>query len=68
MIGKIIFLCHTFERREVFPRVKRTFAIHFTFIAVALAITGILNPVVGALIHNAGSVLVILNSFSISSL
>ena len=27
-----------------------------------LAITGILNPVVGALVHNAGSVLVIINS------
>ena len=32
------------------------------FIAIALAITGILNPVVGALVHNAGSVLVIANS------
>lgn len=30
--------------------------------AVVLAITGILNPVVGALVHNAGSVLVIVNS------
>ena len=29
---------------------------------IALAITGILNPVVGALVHNAGSVLVIVNS------
>ena len=26
------------------------------------AMTGVLNPVVGALVHNAGSVLVILNS------
>ena len=32
------------------------------FIAVALAILGILGPVVGALVHNTGSVLVILNS------
>jgi cation transport ATPase len=31
------------------------------FVAIALAITGILNPVVGALVHNAGSVLVIVN-------
>ncbi len=29
------------------------------FIAIALAITGILTPIVGALVHNAGSVLVI---------
>jgi len=32
------------------------------FLAIVLAITGILNPVVGALVHNAGSVLVIINS------
>lgn len=30
------------------------------FVAIALAITGILNPVIGALVHNAGSVLVII--------
>ena len=29
---------------------------------IVLAITGTLNPVVGALVHNAGSVLVITNS------
>lgn len=32
------------------------------FIAIALAITGILNPVLGALVHNVGSVAVIINS------
>ena len=32
------------------------------FVAILLAITGILNPVVGALVHNAGSVFVIVNS------
>ena len=32
------------------------------FIAIAMAISGMLNPVVGALVHNAGSVLVITNS------
>ena len=32
------------------------------FAAIALAITGVLNPVVGALVHNAGSVAVIVNS------
>ena len=32
------------------------------FIAIVLAITGVLNPVVGALVHNAGSVIVIVNS------
>ena len=32
------------------------------FLAIVLAITGILNPVVGALVHNAGSVAVIIHS------
>jgi P-type E1-E2 ATPase len=32
------------------------------FAAIALAITGILNPVLGALVHNVGSVAVIINS------
>lgn len=38
------------------------FSMTLNFAAIALAITGILNPVVGALVHNAGSVFVILNS------
>ena len=32
------------------------------FAAIALAAAGILHPVAGALVHNAGSVLVIINS------
>ena len=32
------------------------------FVAIILAMTGTLNPVIGALVHNAGSVLVISNS------
>lgn len=32
------------------------------FIAIVLAMTGILNPVVGALVHNIGSVVVIIHS------
>ena len=32
------------------------------FAAITLAIIGTLNPVIGALVHNAGSVLVITNS------
>ncbi len=39
-----------------------TFSMILNFAAIALAITGILNPVVGALVHNAGSVVVIVNS------
>ena len=39
-----------------------TFSLTLNFIAIVLAITGTLNPVVGALVHNAGSVLVITSS------
>lgn len=43
-------------------KLNLTFSMTLNFIAIVLAITGILNPVVGALVHNAGSVLVIINS------
>ena len=39
-----------------------TFSMTLNFAAIVLAMMGILDPVVGALVHNAGSVLVIINS------
>ena len=38
------------------------FSMALNFAAILLAMTGILNPVVGALVHNAGSVFVIIHS------
>ncbi len=49
-------------------KVMRTIKFNLTasmllnFIAIVLAVTGILNPILGALVHNAGSVAVIINS------
>ena len=43
-------------------KLNLTFSMALNFAAIALAIGGILDPVVGALVHNAGSVLVIVNS------
>lgn len=43
-------------------KLNLVFSTTLNFLAIALAITGVLNPVVGALVHNAGSVLVIGNS------
>ena len=43
-------------------KINMSFSMGLNFLAIILAITGILNPVVGALVHNAGSVLVITNS------
>ena len=50
--------------RRMMTTIKRnlTFSMALNFIAIVLAINGTLNPVVGALVHNAGSVLVIFNS------
>ncbi len=43
-------------------RINLTFSMSLNFLAIILAITGVLGPVIGALVHNAGSVLVIINS------
>lgn len=43
-------------------RINLTFSMGLNFLAIFLAMAGTLNPVVGALVHNAGSVAVILNS------
>ncbi len=43
-------------------KLNMTFSMALNFLAITLAIIGTLDPVVGALVHNAGSVLVITNS------
>ena len=43
-------------------KINLTFSMGLNFLAITLAITGLLGPVIGALVHNAGSVLVIINS------
>lgn len=43
-------------------KINICFSLTLNFIAILLAITGYLNPIVGALVHNGGSILVILNS------
>ena len=50
------------KRMMVTIKCNLTFSMSLNFLAIIFAMTGILNPVVGALVHNAGSVLVILNS------
>ena len=50
--------------RRMMTTIKRNLCLSMglNFLAIALAIPGILNPVVGALVHNAGSVVVIVHS------
>lgn len=43
-------------------RVNLIFSMTLNFLAVILAMTDLLGPVVGALVHNVGSVIVIINS------
>lgn len=50
------------KRMMITIKCNMTFSMVLNFIAIVLAITGILNPVVGALVHNGGSVFVIINS------
>lgn len=50
------------KRMMVTIRRNLIFSMTLNFIAVALAVLGILHPVLGALVHNAGSFLVIVNS------
>ncbi len=45
------------KRMMVTIKCNLSFSMGLNFLAIILAITGILNPVVGALVHNAGSVL-----------
>ena len=50
------------RRMRTTIRLNLAFSMALNLVAIVLAMTGVLNPVVGALVHNAGSVLVILNS------
>ncbi|MBC8061012.1 MAG: cation-translocating P-type ATPase [Clostridiaceae bacterium] len=43
-------------------KLNLTLSMLLNFVAIILAMTGILNPVIGALVHNIGSVVVIINS------
>lgn len=50
------------KRMMITIKCNLTFSMTLNFAAIILAMTGVLNPVIGALVHNAGSVLVIINS------
>ena len=61
-IRELPHLVRLSKRMMTTIKLNLTFSMTLNFIAIILAITGILNPIVGALVHNAGSVLVIINS------
>lgn len=50
------------KRMMITIKCNLTFSMGLNLLAVILAATGALNPVIGALVHNAGSVAVVLNA------
>jgi heavy metal translocating P-type ATPase len=61
-IREIPHLLRLSKRMMMVIKCNLTFSMALNFLAIILAMTGILNPVVGALVHNAGSVFVIIHS------
>lgn len=61
-VRKLPHLVALSRRMMTTIKINMSFSMGLNFLAIVLAIIGTLNPVVGALVHNAGSVLVITNS------
>lgn len=61
-IKNIPYLLYLSKKTMKTIKLNVIFSLALKFLAIILAMTGILNPVVGALVHNLGSVFVILNS------
>ncbi|MDO4296770.1 MAG: cation-translocating P-type ATPase [bacterium] len=61
-IQELPHLLRLAKRMMLTIKCNLTFSMTLNFLAIVLAITGVLNPVFGALVHNAGSVVVIINS------
>ena len=62
-LGKIPYLRYLTGRMLSRIKLNITFGMCWNFMAVALAVTGTVNAVEGAIIHNVGSVAVVLSSF-----
>lgn len=63
--GSVEELSHLFAlSRHLMKTIRRNiaFSLALNFLAIALAVTGEIGPVLGALIHNTGSILVIISS------
>ena len=61
-VKELPYLAALSKRMMATIKLNMMFSMTLNFTAIVLAIIGTLNPVVGALVHNAGSVLVITNS------
>ena len=61
-VKKLPHLMSLAKRMMITIKCNLSFSMGLNFLSIILAITGVLNPVIGALVHNAGSVVVIVNS------
>ncbi len=61
-ISKIPYLKRLSNATLKTIKVNITASMIINFIAVTMSILGLLNPITGALVHNAGSVLIVLNA------
>ena len=61
-IKNIPYLLYLSKKTMKTIKLNVTFSLVLNFVAIILAMAGVLNPVVGALVHNLGSVFVIINS------
>ncbi len=61
-VKELPHLLNLSKRMMTTIKLNMSFSMLLNFAAIILAITGTLSPVVGALVHNAGSVVVIINS------
>lgn len=61
-IKEIPHLLNLSKKMMITIKCNLAFSMMLNFTAILLAMTGVLNPVIGALVHNAGSVIVIINS------
>ena len=61
-VRELLHLIALSKRMMTTIKCNMTFSMALNFAAIVLAIIGTLDPVVGALVHNAGSVLVITNA------
>ena len=43
-------------------KINISLSMAINFVTITLSVLGLLNPITGALVHNAGSVLVVLNA------
>lgn len=61
-IGKILYLKRLSDAAVKTIKFSIGLSLFINLVAIILSISGVLNPMTGALVHNAGSILVVLNA------